>query len=98
MGTYQKGSFLGGSNIYLNFIICDNCIVISSIIPSYILNWYHTYLLHLGMDRTEAMIHQHLYWPGIINAVQKEVTNCDIFQRTKHQNKKYDELPAKESE
>ena len=50
------------------------------------------------MDRMEAIIYQHLYWPGIGNAVGKEVTNCDTCQRTKRLNKKYGKLPAKEAE
>ena len=50
------------------------------------------------MDRTEAMICQHLYWPDIINAVQKEVTTCDTWQRTKQSNKQYGKLPAKLAE
>ena len=35
------------------------------------------------MDRTEEMICHHLYWHGIRNAVWKEGSNCDAFQRTK---------------
>ena len=54
-----------------------------SIIQSHALNWYHTYLLHPGMDITEAMICQNLYWTDIRDAVWKKVTNCDTFQRTK---------------
>ena len=47
------------------------------------------------MDRTEAMILQHLYWPGIIKVVQNEGTNCDTCQRAKQSNKRYGKLPAK---
>ena len=68
MGTYQKGSFRGGSNIYLNFITCEDNIFIPLILQSFMLHWYHTYLLHPVMDRTEAMIRQHLYWLSIITA------------------------------
>ena len=50
------------------------------------------------MDRTEAIIYQHYYCPGIINAFWTEVTNCDTCQRTKWSNKKYGKLPAKEAE
>ena len=46
------------------------------------------------MDRTEAMIHQHLYWTDIRDAVWKEVSNCDTSQRTKLSNDKYGKLPA----
>ena len=50
------------------------------------------------MDITEAMISQHLYWPGIIDAIRKEVTNCDTFKHTILSNIKYDKLTAKEAE
>ena len=79
-GTYQKGYFCGGSNIDLNLITCKNNIVITKILQSYVLHWYHTYLLHPGMDRTEAMICQHFYWPDIIDSDRKELTNCDTCQ------------------
>ena len=73
MGTYHKASFLGVSHIYLNLITCDYNIVILSILQSYALHWYHMYLLHPVMDKTEAIIFQHLYWPVIIEAVWKNV-------------------------
>ena len=47
------------------------------------------------MDKTEAMIFQHLYWPGIKYAVYREVTYCDTYQRAKRSTNKYGELPAK---
>ena len=53
--------------------MCEDTTVILSILRSYVLNWYHTYLLHPGMDRTEAIILQHFYSPDISDAVQKEV-------------------------
>ena len=64
-GAYIKGSFHGGSNIYHNLIKCDDKIVIPPIMQSYILHWYHYYLLHPGIDGTEAMIRQNLYWTGV---------------------------------
>ena len=60
-GKYHKGYFHGGSNKDLNLITCDNKIVIPLILKSYVLHWYHKYLLHPGMDRMEAMIFQHFY-------------------------------------
>ena len=70
-------------------------IVMPSIIQSYVLHCYHTYIFHPGMDRTEAMICQYLYWPEMRDAVRKEVINCDTCQRKKWSNKKYSKLPAK---
>ena len=46
----------------------------------------------------EAIICQHLYWPGIGNAVGEEVMNCKPFQPTKRLNKTYGKLPANEAE
>ena len=68
---YHKDSFCGGSNSYFNLITCEDNIVILLKIQKYVSHWYHTYLLHPGMDQTEAMICQHFYWPGIIHAVRK---------------------------
>ena len=59
------------------------------ILQKCVLYWYHAYLLHTGMDRTEVMIFQHFYWPGIREALWKEVKNCDNCQRKKGSNKKY---------
>ena len=81
-GMYQQGSFRGGSNIDVKLIICKNNILIPSKLQSYLLHWYHTYLLHPGMDRTEAIIRQQLYWPDLIDAVLMELINCDTCQRT----------------
>ena len=97
-GIYHKGYFNGFSNIDLNLIKCKGRIFITSKLQSYVLHWYHKYLLHPGMDRMEETIHQHLYWPYIRDVVQKEVTNCDTFQHKKRSNKKYGRLTAKVSE
>ena len=59
MGTYHKGYFREGNNIYLKFKTCEDNIVIPSILQSHILNWDHIYLLYTGIYRTEAMILQH---------------------------------------
>ena len=98
MGTYHNGPFCGGSNIYLNLITCEDDIFIPPILKSYLLHWYHIYLLLPVIDRMEAMICQHLYWPRIREAIKKEVTDCDTLQRTKRSKIKYDKLPSKEDE
>ena len=71
----------GGNNIDHTLITCEDKIVIPSKLQGYVLHWYHKYLLHPGMDTTEAMIRQHLYWPYKRDADRKEVINCDTCQR-----------------
>ena len=56
------------------------------------------YLLHPGLDQTEASISQHLYLPGIKDALYKEVMYCDTCQHTKRSTKKYGKLPVKLAE
>ena len=53
------------------------------------------YIFHPGVERTEAIFCQHLYCSGIRNAFQKEVTGCDMCQRTKRPTKQYGELTDK---
>ena len=48
-GTYHKGYFREGINIDISLITCDDNIVIPDMIQSYMLHWYHTYLLHPKM-------------------------------------------------
>ena len=79
-GMYHKGAFSGGSNIDLNLKMCKDNIVILSKTQSYVLHWYLTYILHPGMDRTEAKFFQHLYWTANRDAFRKEVSNCDTCQ------------------
>ena len=50
------------------------------------------------MNKTEAVIFQHLYWPDIRDVIRTEVTNCDTCQRTKQSNKQYGKLSAKFAE
>ena len=69
-----------------------------SILQSYVVHWYHTYILCPVIYRTDNMIFKHLHWSDIIDAVQKEGSNCDTFQCTKITNRKYGKLPAKLSE
>ena len=86
-GPYHKSYFLGGSNVDLTVITCEDKLVIPSILQKWVLHWWRMYLLNLGMYRTEAIIRQNLCYPGIRYAVREELTNGDTCQRTKLSNK-----------
>ena len=53
------------------------------------------YNLHPILDQTDMMIHQHLFWPIIREAVQSEIKHYDSFQNKKNDNKKYVKIPTK---
>ena len=50
--TYHEGYFIGERNIDINLKPCEDNIFIPSKLQSYVLHWYHKYLLHPEMDRT----------------------------------------------
>ena len=72
-GVYTAKTFRGGGKEFL-IIFKEEKIVIPTQLREYVLNWYHTYLLHPGKHRTEAAINQHLYWPGLQSDVRSHVT------------------------
>ena len=96
MGIIQNQFVGAGTNIEL---ICYNSkIVIPKVLQNYVLNWYHTYLLHPGSTRTEETIKQHFYWPNLRSDVRKYVGSCEICQKCKKQKPKFGLLPAKDAE
>ena len=73
--------------MFISLIMCKDKIVIPSILQSYVLYWYHTYILYTGMNRTEAMVCQYFYWPDIRYDFRKKVTNSESCQHIKQSNK-----------
>ena len=51
--NYKRDSFHGGYST-INLIMYNNKIVIPDKIPDYVVKWYHTRLIHSGIDLTEA--------------------------------------------
>ena len=63
-------------------IICKNIkVIVPKIIQKYIVDWYHTYLLHLGPKRTEATISQHYYPPKLRDEIRTHINVCSICQK-----------------
>ena len=70
----------------------------TEIIRNCVVNWYHTYLLHLVTDHTEAIVTQHYYWPNLRDDIRTHIKVCKNCQKNKKQNLKYGKLPAREAE
>ncbi len=63
-----------------------------------ILHWYHDCLQHPGVRRMQATIKEHLYWPGIDQAVATYVKTCAVCQEYKiTATKKYGKIPLPRS-
>ena len=80
-------------------LICKNDKnFVPKILQKYVVNWYHTYLLHPGTELTEAIISQQYYWPHLRDNIRTNIKFCKNCQKNKKQNLKYGKLPAKEGE
>ena len=63
-GIYSTDTFSGGEKS-LQLITYKRKIVIPADLKDRVMQFYHTYLLHPGLNRTEATIQQHLFWPNM---------------------------------
>ena len=61
---YQRDYFCEGRNTR-KIVMCKDKIVIPKQLQKYLVKWYHTYILHPGLDQTKVTDLQHLYWTGI---------------------------------
>ena len=74
-------------------------IVIPQTLQQQVMEWYHLYLGHPGINRTEETISQHLWWPRMRDAITKHVSCCGTCQKNKRtHHKKFGLLPPKEAE
>ena len=71
-------------------------IVVPKNIQKYVVYWYHTYLLHLVTERTDASISQHYYWNNLRNKIHTHIKVCMECRKNRKINIKYGKLPAKE--
>jgi transposase InsO family protein len=94
---HQLKSFHGGDIAYK--LMCHNDkIIVPKPLQKYLIEWYHQYLLHPGMNRTEETIKQHFWWNSMQKDIIDYVSRCSTCQRSKKQRKKYGHLPIKVAE
>ena len=73
--SYHTKSFRGGGTNHT--LICHkDKIVIPSSLQNRVVEWYHTYLLHPGVNCTEATIRQHLWWPNMRDDIKRHIGTC----------------------
>ena len=95
---YVLHSFRGGEKT--RSLICNKNkkIVVPKVLQERIVQWYHTYLSHPGINRTEMTIRQHFNWKNLDKTVLDVCTKCPTCQTTKRSTRKYGHLPPKETE
>ena len=94
---YKITPFTGGGKTR-DLICYNNKIVVPQSLQSRIVRWYHEYLGHPGINRTEETICQHLWWPKMRNQITNSVTGCLTCQKNKRRVRKFGHLPEKTAE
>ena len=80
-------------------LICkNNIIVVPKILQNYVVNWYHTCLLHMVQDNAEVDIIQQYSCPNLRYNPQTHIEVCNNCHKNKKQNFKCGKLTAKEAE
>jgi Integrase zinc binding domain len=67
-------------------------------LQEHIVAWYHKYLAHPGINRTELTIRQLFTWPRLKHHVEKYCSSYRICHTVKLQRKQHGHLPIKNSQ
>lgn len=94
---YSLRSFHGGGT-ERELICYKDKIVVPTTLQQRLVDWYHNYLCHPGVNRTEETIGQHFWWPKMRNHITNSVKTCLTCQKNKRRVKKLGLLPPKEAE
>ncbi|POM81556.1 Retrovirus Polyprotein [Phytophthora palmivora] len=70
-------------------------VIIPSPLRTAVLDFYHTALLHPGMNRMFLTMSNSVYWPGMRRAVESYVRVCPMCQTWKRSPNQYGLLPEK---
>ena len=94
---YHVKTIRGGDKEF-KLIHYKNKVVIPQSLQTRIATWYHEWLMHPGINRTEQTIRQHFTWPSLTADVTKLVNTCQTCQKTKKNKRKMGHLPPKKAE
>ena len=93
---YKLKSFYSAGKTFE--LICHNDQnIIAESLQLQVVNWYHNWLGHPGINRTEETICQHLWWPKVRDHITTIVNGCLSCQKNKKSHRKYGHLPEKEA-
>ena len=95
--VYLPREFHGGGKV-ISLICFHGKIVVPARLTTHVIRWYHTTLIHPGIERTEATISQHLFWNDMRTHITRYCNLCPTCQYNKKRFKKYGHLPEKVAE
>ena len=86
---YLTRYFCGGRNIKQLICKSDNTRV-TTFLQKSVVSCQRTYLMHIGMDCTEATIGEHLDWTNLRNVILTYIKVRKTCEKNREQNKIYD--------
>jgi hypothetical protein len=96
MKSYHKYEF---SKIERTAVLTLNGkICIPTAIRNSVIGWYHQYLCHPGVTRTEAKIRNTMMWPELTRNVQSHCKTVKLCQINNRKRKQYGKIPVEMAE
>ena len=80
--SYVVKTFHGGGKSR-SLITLNDKIVLPTSLQERAVNWYHSFLCHPGIRRTEETLRQHFTFKNLSKLVYQICSKCDTCQRTK---------------
>ena len=62
------------------------------------MKWYHTNLVHPGVERLYNTLRQHFTWPGMLKDIRAYIKRCGPCQKGKRGMRGYGKVPIKDTE
>ena len=92
--SFKTEEFRHSDKTY-HLVTCNKKIYLPKALQRKATEWYHTYLLHQGENRTELTMGQHYCWRNMRKTVQQVCKACTVCREFKKRAKKYGKLPPK---
>ncbi len=73
-------------------------IIVPATLTKRLMEWYHTNLIHPGVNRLYNTLRQHFTWPNMLNDIRAYIKVCGPCQKAKRGLKGYGKVPLKDPE
>jgi transposase InsO family protein len=79
---------------FMLYVTQTNCIRVPPSLRTKILDWFHSMLMHPGIQQMEETLKMNFDWPGMTSDAFWYVQGCPECQRFKKQRKNYGDVPV----
>ena len=73
-------------------------IIVPASLAKRLMSWYHTNLVHPGVERLYNTLRHHYTWPNMLEDIRSYVKTCGPCQKGKRGRRGYGKVPVKDVE